>query len=619
MSATRVPKCCREENPMKLMSHAAAIVDAIVDAFVSTRSARTTILVMFLLAFAALAPATSVARDERKNWDGHKHYGPPAPVLCEELALDPANGLFGNPVVKTASSEIVPASGENASYCQVDLLYGTNPDQNINIRVGLPLNSVDGGSGGVEGAWNGRTQGIGGGGCSGSLAVTGPVNAGYVGSGNDTGHAGGNCAPGVNEDGTYNYQFIQDFIRNGMKAQVLFAKAIARTYYDRKPAYNYWNGCSTGGRQGYVLAQELGYELDGVLANAPAINWTRFQTAQMWGQIVMKDLVGGPIAASKLNQATASAVAACDADDGVADGLIDDPRTCKFNAKANVCGTETAPADNCLTPQEAAAIDRIWDGPRNPKGDKVWFGLDRGTSLPALNGNNPFFLGVIQFQWNTHDRNFDWQTVDIDGYSQVAQEGSRNIADVTDTFGNLDSFRRHGGKLLTFVGMSDQLIMPRGVVNYYRQMASRYGKRGEPDFENLQRFYRLFRAPGVAHCGGGAGPQPQDLFGALVDWVEHGKAPKQILAQNTSGDVVTRTRPLCPYPQTALYKGSGSTDDASNFYCGGNLEKRQVVCADVLAKYKHEVKGPLDFSGTGVDRRECFHEKGGNAHHHFYD
>jgi hypothetical protein len=560
-----------------------------------------------LVGFAALVPATSAARD--------RHKPPRIPVSCIDLAADPAHGLVGNPTVKSVTSAVIPQSGTNASYCQVNLLYGTSPEQNINIRVGLPLNSVDGGTGGVEGAWNGRTQGVGGGGCAGNLNVTAPVNAGYVGSGTDTGHTGGDCTPGVNPDGTYNMQFIQDFIRNAIKQQVLFSKSIARTYYAAKPAYNYWNGCSTGGRQGYLLAQELGGELDGILANAPAIYWTRFQTAQMWGQIVMKDLVGAPIAAAKLNQATASAVAACDASDGVADGVIDDPRTCKFSAKANVCGTETAPATNCLTPAEAEAIDKIWDGPRNTKDDKIWFGLDRGTSLTALNGTNPFFLGVIQFQWNTHDRTFDWRTVTADGYAQVAQDGSRNIADVTDTFGDLDSFRRHGGKLLTFVGMNDQLIPPRGVLHYYRQMASHYGRHGELDFERLQRFYRLFRAPGVAHCAGGAGPQPQNLFGALVDWVENDVAPKQVLAQTTSGGVVTRTRPLCPYPQTAVYKGSGSTDDASNFKCSGNLEKRRVVCADTLAKYKHEVKGPLDFRGTGVNRRECFHEEHDRGHH----
>jgi hypothetical protein len=558
-------------------------------------------------ALVAALPSSGAARGKPKP-------PPPSPVACTDLATNPAHGLAGNPVVKSVNSLLIAPAGTNAGYCQVNILYGENANQNINIRVGLPLNSVDGGTGGVEGAWNGRTQGIGGGGCAGNTNVTGPVNAGYVGSGNDTGHVGGDCTPGVNTDGTYNLQFINDFIRNGMKQQVLFMKSVTKTYYGMKPAYNYWNGCSTGGRQGYVLAQELPRELDGILANAPAMYWTRFQTAQMWGQIVMKDLVGAPIAAAKLNQATASAVAACDAADGVADGVIDDPRTCTFSATANICGAPTAPATNCLTPAEADAIDKIWDGPRNTKGEKIWFGLDRGTSLPALNGTNPFFLGVIQFQWDKHDRTFDWHTVTIDGYAQVAQDGSRNIADVTDTFGDLDDFKRAGGKLLTFVGANDQLIMPRGVINYYRQMAAREGGRhDDPDFKRLQKFFRLFRGPGVAHCAGGAGPQPQNLFGALVSWVENGVAPDSILSQ-IGTTTPTRTRPLCPYPKTAIYNGSGSTDDAANFHCGGNLEKRRVVCADVLTKYKHEVNGPLDFKGTGVNRLEC--KLVGNDHDH---
>jgi hypothetical protein len=528
---------------------------------------------------------------------------PREPLTCTQLAA-PESGLPGFPGIKSVTSALVASNGPNVAFCQVDVVYGTSPDQNINIRVGLPLNSLDGGAGGVEGAWNGRTQGLGGGGCAGSLNVAPAVNTGYVGSGTDTGHVGGNCEPGVNADGTYNLQFINDFIRNAIKQQVLLSKVIAARYYAMRPAYNYWNGCSTGGRQGYLLAQELGTELDGILANAPAMYWTRFQTAQMWGQIVMKDLVGVPIALAKLAQATASAVAACDGADGVVDGVIDEPRSCKFSAKANVCGTSTAPAANCLTAAEADAIDLIWDGPRNADGRKIWFGLDRGTSLAGLNGPAPFFLGVTQFHWNEHDPTFDWKTVTMNTYAEVAQDGSRNIADVTDTFDDLDGFRASGGRLLTFVGANDQLIMPQGVLHYYRQMARRYGGPHDHDFSGVQRFYRLFRAPGVAHCAGGAGPQPQNLFGALVNWVENRQAPETILAQSTVG-AVTRTRPLCPYPQTAIYKGSGSTDDAGNFSCGGNLETREVVCDSVLVKYKHEVKGPLDFREGGASRAAC--------------
>lgn len=572
--------------------------------------ARTTLVsvTVALLGFTAAISAPAGAKDR-----DHQRHHPPQPVTCAELATDPAAGLLGARNVKAVTSAVVPAAGANASYCQVDVLYGTSAAQNINVRVGLPLNALDGGTGGVQGAWNGRTQGIGGGGCSGSLNVLAPVNAGYVGSGSDTGHTGGNCEPGVNADGTYNLQFINDFIRNAMKQQVLLSKAIAKTYYAMQPRYNYWNGCSTGGRQGYVLAQELGRELDGILANAPAMYWTRFQTAQMWGQILMKDVVGAPIPAAKFTQTTASAIAACDAADGVTDGVIDDPRTCEFSASANICGRSTAPAANCLTEAEAAVIDRIWDGPRNTRGKRIWYGLDRGTNIAALNGTNPFALGVTQFHWNTHDTTFDWRTVTADTYAEVAQAGSRNIADVTDTFGDLDTFRKSGGKLLTFVGANDQLIMPQGVIHYYRQMAARYGRHHEPDFKGVQKFYRLFRAPGVAHCGGGAGPQPQNLFGALVDWVENGDAPETILAQTTTGGVVTRTRPLCPYPATAIYRGSGSTDDASNFYCGGDLDTREVLCDGVLVKYKHEVKGPLDYDEGEVARRVC--ERRGDGHH----
>jgi hypothetical protein len=534
-----------------------------------------------------------------------------APPTCAVLASDPANGLAGGPGIKSASSAVMSANGGNAAYCLVQLLYGTNPNQNINVVLALPLSVSDGGTGGVQGAWNGRTQGLGGGGCAGISSVNtqmlSAISAGYVASGTDLGHSGGDCEPGVNPDGTYNHQFIEDFIRNAIKQQVLLSKSVANTYYAMTPAYNYWNGCSTGGRQGYLLAQELGGELDGILAAAPAIYWTRFQTAQMWGEIAMKGLIGAPVSPAKLAQVRASAVNACDAADGVRDGIIDDPRTCDFSAARNICGSPAAPAQNCLTPAEAEAVDKIWDGPRNRKANKIWFGLDRGTDFSILDGTTPFPLGVTQFHWDEHNRSFDWQTVSTAVYPDVAQDGSKNIANVTDTFGPLDEFKEHGGKLLTWVGANDQFIYPRGVINYYRSMAVRYGGFGEPDFTGLQKFYRLFRAPGVGHCGiGSAGPIPVDPFGALVKWVEHRTPPQTLLASGGSAAPPTgRTRPLCPYPQTAIYSGAGSIDDAKNFYCGGDLEKRDVVCRDVLTRYKHEANGDLDFTGTGLRPVDC--------------
>jgi feruloyl esterase len=562
---------------------------------------------------------------------------------CGALATNPAFGLAGNPAIKTVAAAIIPAGpGVTKSYCQVNILFGTNANQNINIRVGLPLNATDGGAGGLVGAWNGRTEGLGGGGCTGNLSVTAATNAGYVGSGTDGGHSGAanSCEPAVNADGTYNVQFIQDWIRNAVKEEILLSKSIAANYYGMKPKFNYWNGCSTGGHQGMALAQELGEELDGVLASAPAMYWTRFQTAQMWGQIAWKQKTGNFIAASDvplLEQAKASAIAACDAADGVADGIIDDPRTCKFDAKANICGTPTAPVANCLTPQQAEAMNLIWDGPRNKNSAKIWFGLDKGTDSFGfgLDAPNPFPLGVVQFHWDEHNLNFDWKTVDLAGYPQVAQDGDRNLlvqnqtlSDVTDTFGDLDTFKRKGGKMITVVGGNDQLIYPRGVINYYRTQAAHFSRFGDkPDYENLQKFYRLFRAPGAGHCGPGAGPFATDPFGALVSWVETGVAPPSLAASGGSAAPSTgRTRILCPYPQTAIYKGTGSTDDAANFQCGGNLEIPKVVCKDVLVKYKHEFDGHKDFKESGLagvcnndDHDQDRDERARNDHDHDKD
>jgi hypothetical protein len=321
----------------------------------------------------------------------------------------------------------------------------------------------------------------------------------------------------------------------------------------------------------------------------------------------MKQLAGGSISPAKLNQARASAVASCDGADGIVDGVIEDPRSCHFDARANICGAPTAPASNCLTVEEAQAINLIWDGPRNDRQAKIWFGLDRGTDFNILDGTAPFPLGVTQFHWDEHNRSFDWKLVAREDYSGVAQDGSRNIADVTDTFAPLDTFRAHGGKLLTYVGANDQFIYPRGVINYYRTMALRYSHTDQPDFDTLRRFYRLFRAPGVGHCGiGSTGPVPVDPFGALVRWVEHGVAPDSLLASGGSAAPPSgRTRPICSYPQVAVYDGSGSTDDAASFHCGGNLETRAVVCPDVLVKYKHEERGRLSFTGSGVDEDFC--------------
>ena len=602
-----------------------------------------------------------------------------------------ANNFTGSP----PSSATVPVA-----YCLVVLSYSSTPPndptpQNITVYVGLPLNSTDGGVTGstvdppwnfrtVQGNWNGRTEGQGGGGCAGNTSVNsaGAVVNGFVGSGTDGGHGdqaatiGGRpnpdydpnntCDPGVLSLGHLNYQYIQDWVYNGPQQEILWSKAVAGLYYGRPPLFNYWNGCSTGGHQGYALAQSLPGELQGILASAPAMYWTRFQTAQMWGQIAMLDIADEVISGGKLAAVQTAAIASCDDNDGVKDRIIDDPRTCTFNANANLCGEKGAPtAPNCLSSTEVEAVNTMWDGPRNEHGVRIWFPIDRGTDFCGAgvlgwDCNTPFALAPVQFGWDLADPAYyiagsypspypgTWGNVALNqrlqegspqpgrpayvtNYAAVAQEGSNTVADLTDTFGNLDAFRATGAKMVTFVGGNDQLIMPRGVINYYRTMAQRYQLRNDRTrFDGVQQFYRLFHVPGTGHCGlpifsngGSLGPWPQNGadFDAVINWVENGIAPSEVIgAGNQAGGAPgTLTRPTCPYPETAVYNGGGSILDAAYWVCGGNLEKnvpvgtplsgppgQPVPCYDALAEYKHEVSATSpDFVDSGINPAEC--------------
>ena len=510
---------------------------------------------------------------------------PTAAFATIDCAGLPAQALL-SPGVTAASSTTVPVGGSvTVAYCQVNLELSPG-DPVIKIRVGLPLTG-----------WNGKVRNTGGGGCVGSVgSVTTATNGGYVGSSTDTGHNNGSCEEAINLDHTINTRYLDNFIYNSLVEQIRWAKRLASMFYGSAPTFNYWDGCSTGGRQGLALAQKAGDELDGILAGAPAFNWNRFQTAQMWGQIVQKDL--GVVSTTKQNAAAAAARAACDANDGVTDGVIDDPRTCTYSAAASfvcVANGGTSADANCMTPTEALVQDKIWDGPRNTKGKKIWFATERGGATSALsNSAAPFALGVVQFHWDELDRTFDWHTVTMFGaggtksYAQVAQDGSNNIGLLADTTQpDLNKFRDNGGKLLMWQGMSDQLIMPRGSIDYYRRVATTMAG---GNFATIQPWFRYFRAPGVGHCAGGEGAQPQNLFNTMVTWRETGVAPDFIQANGGTGAPPTRTRKLCPYPATAVYNGSGSTDDMNNFTCSGNIDTPAIVAADTVAKYKFEAQ-----------------------------
>ena len=519
---------------------------------------------------------------------------------CAQLGTNPANGLAGNPQISgltatffPAGTDIVPnpfggpPSSNAKSYCRVDFTlstvcgpaggYQVGQCQQLKIRVGLPPSIADSGSGGVQGAWNGKNRDLGGGGYAGAVGpVFSSTDLGYVGSSTDTGHTGGSGSFALNPDGTLNNGLILDFVRNGIHQQNVWGVKLAQTYYGQTPARKYWMGCSTGGRQGHYLAQNFPKDFDGILGGAPAFNWDRFVTAELWPQVVMNNELHATIPAAKLNAVTNAAIAACDAQDGITDGIIQEPRKCTYSATQFICtglgGNSTDP--NCLAPWEAAAVDKIWNGPKDSNSNQAWYGLERGTVLGALAGANPvtgaaapFPIATDHFKyWIHQDSNFDWHTVTESSFFTDLSASINKFEEVIGSDEPLKDFRKAGGKMITYHGLADLLIFPRGTYHYYNQIL-------QGNYKETQKFYRFFPYPNNSHCGPyapGTGPQgpaidAEALFSKLVDWVENSVAPDYVVARQTAP--VVRTRKICMYPNVLVYSGSGSTDAESSFLC----------------------------------------------------
>jgi feruloyl esterase len=423
--------------------------------------------------------------------------------------------------------------------------------------------------------WNGRFLGNGGGGFSGGSpnAINGPAAQGFASGATDTGHDGGSGRFALGDDGRLNWQLIRDNAHVGIHEMTVTGKALTEALYGQAPRYAYFNGCSTGGRQGLMEAQRYPGDYDGIASGAPAINWATFHVQHLWGPLLM-NLEDNPIPACKLNAATAAAIAACDAEDGVEDGLIGDPMRCDYDASELV---GTSPAEcGTFTAADASIINRIWEGPRRQDGSFLWYGMPRGADLNALSGSRGDPLAPqamsISLDWFRYflaqDSGFDWTTLTRDGYERLFEQSTEQFGLVIGTDNpDLTAFRDRGGKAMVWHGWSDPLITAPGSVDYYERVVAEMGGRRE-----TEGFIRLFMAPGVSHCGGG-GPAPTGLLDAVIDWVENGEAPESLTAAQTEGrgGGVTRTRPLCPYPGVARYRGRGDTDDAESFSCSADF------------------------------------------------
>jgi feruloyl esterase len=340
------------------------------------------------------------------------------------------------------------------------------------------------------------------------------------------------------------------------------AKALIAAFYGDGPKFSYWNGCSQGGRQGLREAQQYHADYDGIIAGAPAANQPNHYSGSLWvASATLKDPASF-IPQEKYSLINRAVLAACDAKDGVADGVLDDPRRCDFDPQSLACSNADGPS--CLTPQQVNAVRQIYAPAKNPRsGEEIWPGLMRGSELgwaAQAGGPAPIRLATDFFKYLVFDNpNWDWRSFDFD--RDVATATAKVGAIVTTMNADLEAFRSRGGKLILYHGWNDQAIAPENTVKYYASVVDRFGR------ERADQFVRLFMAPGVAHCRGGSGPDTFDAVGALERWVENGTAPNSIIASRVVNGKVDRTRPLCSYPQVAMFKGSGSTDDAANFEC----------------------------------------------------
>jgi feruloyl esterase len=280
-----------------------------------------------------------------------------------------------------------------------------------------------------------------------------------------------------------------------------------------------------------------------------------------------------PAALSLLHR---SALATCDTLDGVVDGVIDDPRACRFDPAALTCASGQA-AGSCLTAAQVSAAKRVYGGLKEPTtGAQLYPGLAPGSEpfWPHRDPANPFPIPLSHYKWLVFgDPTWDWKTfqfTDPADYQAHVKAEARLAPILNATNPDLKGFQQRGGKLLQYHGWNDQLISAQNSIDYYESVLKFYaagGRRSEAARADVHGFYRLFMAPGMAHCGGGTGPNTFDMQAALEAWVERGVAPEQIEATRSTSGIVDRSRPLCAYPNVAVYKGKGDTNDAANFEC----------------------------------------------------
>jgi len=491
------------------------------------------------------------------------------------LAQSVAAGAF-TPPTGTMTAPGLSRFKDAPAFCRVAAEVKPTKDSDIKIEVWMPL-----------AGWNGKYQGQGNGGFAGSISYVGMADAvsrGYATAGTNTGHTGNatdaSWAIGHPEK-------VIDFGYRGIHEMTQKAKAIIRAFYGDSPRRSYFASCSDGGREALMEAQRFPEDYDGIIAGAPANFWTHLLVGGIWNVRATLEDPASYIPASKIPAISAAVLAACDALDGVTDGILNNPRECRFDPHTLLCNGDDS--NDCLTAPQVAALSKIYAGPRNSKGEQIFPGyVPGGEQGPQgwagwITGQAPG--KSLQFAFSTHffanmvfnNLSWDYRTFNFDTDVKLADDKQAHALNATDP--NLRLFKARGGKLIMYHGWNDAAIPPVNTIDYYNSVVATVGSHG------TEAFLRLFMVPGMQHCAGGPGPNSfgqlggstpagpeHNIFSALEQWVEKGIAPERITATKYVNDPnpaegIKMTRPLCPYPQIAKYKGTGDTNDAANFAC----------------------------------------------------
>lgn len=466
------------------------------------------------------------------------------------------------PDTEIMSATVVSPAGPLPGHCRILAITHGEPGSSVGVEVRMPD------------SWNGKLLMTTRQGFIGSVApITNPALSAalvrsYTTVSTDSGHISGNILDA--SFGLNNRPAEIDFGYRGTHLAKVFAAAATEAYYGNGPVHSYYNGCSSSGRYGIQSAEHYPGDFDGIIAGAPVVDMSGTVIDYNW---IAQAMLAAPLPTSKLPVVFNAVMAACDGIDGLVDGLIDDPRKCNFDVNALLCTAGDAP--DCLTAPQVGTLEKIYGGAFNSAGEQLFPGFAFGGELPDPVGrqgwdvyitSNPPAGAAFQDQYlkylafDVDDPNIDWRTFDFD----VDPPRMATMHEIIDPIqGDLTAFADAGGKMIIYQGWGDISQSPYSTLRYYLGLRRHKGRRA------VEEYARLFLAPGMYHCGGGIGPNTFDALTTLEQWVEQGQAPASIVATKTSGPGTNRSRPLCPFPQHAVYQGTGSIDEAVNFACKG--------------------------------------------------